>query len=82
MTLMVVIVFLGQSLRFYCEDCETAICSSCTDIEHRDHYTKRMAEAVEDEKKELRSLVDQAYTQVCLQNETTTWFCLHFLLRR
>ena len=55
---------LGQTLKFYCEDCETAICASCTDIGHRDHFTKRMAEAVESEKVELRSLVDGAYVQV------------------
>lgn len=56
---------LGQSLKFYCEDCETAICASCTDIGHRDHFTKKMAEAVEQEKNELRTLVDGAYIQVC-----------------
>ena len=56
----------GQSLRFYCEDCETAICASCTDIGHRDHFIKRMAEAVEEEKSQLRALVDGAYTQVLL----------------
>jgi len=55
---------LGQTLKFYCEDCETAICASCTDIGHRDHFTKRMAEAVESEKVELRSLVDGAYVQM------------------
>ena len=33
-------------------------------IRHRDHFTKRMAEAVESEKVELRSLVDGAYVQV------------------
>ena len=57
---------LGQTLKFYCEDCETAICASCTDIGHRDHFTKRMAEAVEQEKVELRALVDGAYVQVKL----------------
>ena len=54
----------GQSLRFYCVDCETAICATCTDIGHRDHFIKRMAEAVEEEKSQLRALVDGAYTQV------------------
>ena len=33
-------------------------------VRHRDHFTKRMAEAVESEKIELRSLVDGAYVQV------------------
>ncbi|CAB4066675.1 TRIM2_3 [Lepeophtheirus salmonis] len=59
----------GQSLRFYCEDCDTAICSSCTDIKHREHYTMRVSEAVEVEKEELRSLVDKAYTRVPILKE-------------
>ena len=54
----------GQSLRFYCEDCETGICSSCTDIEHREHATVRMSDAVDAEKEELRKLVERARTQV------------------
>ena len=33
-------------------------------VRHRDHFTKRMAEAVENEKVELRYLVDGAYVQV------------------
>ena len=44
----------GQSLRFYCDDCETAICVICNDIGHRDHSTRKMSEAVESEKNELR----------------------------
>lgn len=60
---------LGQTLRFYCEDCETAICSSCTDIEHREHNTIRMSEAVDQEKVELRALVDKAHTQVPILKE-------------
>ena len=54
----------GQSLRFYCEDCETGICSSCTDIEHREHATVRMSDAVDAEKEELKKLVERARTQV------------------
>ena len=54
----------GQSLRFYCEDCETGICSSCTDIEHREHATVRMSDAVDAEKEEPRKLVERARTQV------------------
>ena len=58
----------GQSLRFYCEDCETGICASCADIEHREHATVRMSDAVDAEKEELRKLVEKARTQVCNQN--------------
>ena len=65
---------VGQSLKFYCEDCETAICASCTDIGHRDHFTKRMAEAVEQEKVELRALVDGAYIQVHTFLHSGTYF--------
>ena len=54
----------GQSLRFYCENCETGICSSCTDIEHRDHITIRMSEAVEKEKAELQDLIEKSQNQV------------------
>ena len=56
----------GQSLRFYCCDCETGICASCADIEHREHATLRMGEAVDAEKEQLRQLVDKARTQVTL----------------
>ena len=56
----------GQSLRFYCEDCETGICSSCTDIEHREHATVKMSDAVDAEKEDLRKLVERAKTQVYL----------------
>ena len=51
-------------MRFYCLDCETAICSSCTDIEHREHAQLKMAEAVDQEKADLRALIDKAYLQV------------------
>ena len=30
-----ILSYSGQQLRFYCLHCETAVCSSCTDIEHR-----------------------------------------------
>jgi hypothetical protein len=54
----------GQSLRFYCENCETGICASCTDIEHRDHSTVNMSEAVQTEKELLKELIEKAQTQV------------------
>ena len=31
----------GQRLRLYCAECDTAVCCSCSDIEHRTHTTTR-----------------------------------------
>ncbi|XP_013787373.2 tripartite motif-containing protein 2-like [Limulus polyphemus] len=53
-----------QTLRFYCRDCETAVCVTCTDIEHGGHGTMRLREAIEDQKDALKSLLQKAYSQV------------------
>ena len=58
--------FLGQTLRFYCQDCETAICSSCTDIEHCQHATLRLTEAVHEHRRLLQALVDKVTMQVLI----------------
>lgn len=55
---------INQSLRFYCKECETAICVTCTDIEHAGHMTARLTEAVKDEKTNLRELLKKAYDHV------------------
>lgn len=55
---------INQSLRFYCKECETAICVTCTDIEHAGHITARLTEAVKDEKTNLRELLKKAYDHV------------------
>lgn len=55
---------VNQSLRFYCKECETAICVTCTDIEHAGHMTARLTEAVKDEKCNLRELLKKAYDHV------------------
>ncbi|XP_054722216.1 tripartite motif-containing protein 2-like isoform X2 [Uloborus diversus] len=55
---------INQSLRFYCKECETAICVTCTDIEHAGHITARLTEAVKDEKNSLRDLLKKAYEHV------------------
>ena len=52
----------GQELRYYCSDCESAICENC--FEHSDHDVLSMSEAVEEEKGRLRSLVDEAQVRV------------------
>ncbi|XP_022258135.1 tripartite motif-containing protein 2-like isoform X2 [Limulus polyphemus] len=54
----------SQTLRFYCRECETAICVTCTDIEHGGHDTTRMREAVEEQKAVLKNLVEKAYSQI------------------
>ncbi|XP_035714345.1 tripartite motif-containing protein 2 isoform X2 [Folsomia candida] len=48
----------GQTLRFFCRDCDTAVCSSCTDIEHGRHSTIRVLDAVAEEKLRLQQLLD------------------------
>ena len=54
----------GQRLRFYCHTCDTAVCSSCTDIEHADHGTDRLDIAMEGERKSLRETLDVALNKV------------------
>ncbi|XP_023215414.1 tripartite motif-containing protein 2-like isoform X1 [Centruroides sculpturatus] len=60
---------INQTLRFYCRDCETAICVTCTDIEHGGHVTTRLRDAVEDQKSSLKDLLEKAYSQVPALNE-------------
>ncbi|KAF2358120.1 B-box-type zinc finger [Trinorchestia longiramus] len=48
----------GMTLRFYCRDCDTAICISCTDIEHRMHTTLRLSDAMTDQTAAMLALVD------------------------
>ena len=47
----------GQRLRFYCVQCDTAVCSSCTDIEHREHTTDSLHQAMKTEGETMRTLV-------------------------
>ncbi|XP_068250054.1 tripartite motif-containing protein 3-like isoform X3 [Palaemon carinicauda] len=54
----------GQTLRFYCRDCETAVCSSCTDIEHRAHNTLHLTDAVEDHRLAMHQLIDRVTMQL------------------
>uniref|UniRef100_T1JNP3 RING-type domain-containing protein n=1 Tax=Strigamia maritima TaxID=126957 RepID=T1JNP3_STRMM len=62
----------GQTLRsniFYCQDCETAICCTCTDLEHQGHLTMHMEEAVDEQKETLQSLLNKAHAQVPVLKE-------------
>ncbi|XP_076046814.1 tripartite motif-containing protein 2-like isoform X2 [Oratosquilla oratoria] len=54
----------GQTLRFYCRDCETAICSSCTDIEHCTHTTLRLSDAMEEQKFAMQQLIERVTMQL------------------
>lgn len=54
----------AQTLRFFCADCETAVCVTCTDIEHGGHATLRMRDAVQEHKAQLSRLLERAQQQV------------------
>ncbi|XP_054716381.1 tripartite motif-containing protein 2-like [Uloborus diversus] len=54
----------AQTLRFYCRDCETAICVTCTDIEHNGHLTTRLREAMADQKSMLNDLLDRVEAKI------------------
>ena len=54
----------GQSLRFYCNDCDSAICSSCSDIEHGDHRTVRLENAAMEHHQVLHQIVQLSKAQV------------------
>lgn len=58
-----------QTLRFYCRDCETAICVTCTDIEHSGHITMRLRDAIHDQKEMLGDLLERVYNQVPVLEE-------------
>lgn len=54
----------AQTLRFYCADCETAVCVTCTDIEHAGHRTTRLGDAMQDQKGLLNDLLDRVEAKV------------------
>ena len=60
-------VLAGQSLRFFCDDCDSAICSSCTDIEHREHQTGRLENAAVRSANILHQIVSLSESQVSLR---------------
>ncbi|XP_042213078.1 tripartite motif-containing protein 2-like [Homarus americanus] len=59
----------GQTLRFYCRDCETAVCSSCTDIEHRAHTTLHLTDAVDEHRSAMHQLIDRVTMQLPCMKE-------------
>ena len=54
----------GQSLDFYCCACETAVCQTCTSMEHSSHTTMPSSEAIADHKDSLKKLLDQSQAQI------------------
>ena len=56
----------AQTLRFYCADCETAVCVTCTDIEHAGHRTTRLGDAMQDQKGLLNDLLDRVEAKVSI----------------
>ncbi|KAG7173740.1 Tripartite motif-containing protein 2-like 2 [Homarus americanus] len=67
---------MSQTLRFYCRDCETAVCSSCTDIEHRAHTTLHLTDAVDEHRSAMHQLIDRVTMQkivsLCGQKQPLT----------
>ena len=60
-----------MTLRFYCRDCDTAVCVTCTDIEHRLHATMRLSEAMQDQTNAMHSLLHAVDNKVCPNNTST-----------
>ncbi|KAH9507812.1 Tripartite motif-containing protein 2 [Bulinus truncatus] len=49
----------GSPLKYYCSLCDTAVCESCTQVEHIGHVTVILSEAVTEHKNYLTSLVSR-----------------------
>ncbi|CAL1528290.1 unnamed protein product [Lymnaea stagnalis] len=47
----------GSPLKYYCSLCDTAVCETCTQVEHIGHMTVVLSEAVTEHKTTLTSLV-------------------------
>ena len=60
----------GQSLDFYCCACETAVCESCTLVEHSTHRTMPSSEAIEEHKEMLTRLLENSQAQIPVLQES------------
>ncbi|RUS85023.1 hypothetical protein EGW08_007207, partial [Elysia chlorotica] len=49
----------GSQLRYFCSHCDTAVCETCTQMEHMGHITVILSEAVPEHKNTLTSLVSK-----------------------
>ena len=54
----------GQDLRYYCAACETAVCQTCTAVEHCSHRTILLSDAIQEHKMSLTTVLDSAQAQV------------------
>lgn len=54
----------GKSFQFYCEPCETAVCEDCTALEHIEHRTILLKDAMQEQRAALLSLISDARSQV------------------
>ena len=60
----------GQSLDYYCCACETAVCETCTLMEHSTHRTMPSTEAIEEHKEMLTHLLENSQTQIPVLQES------------
>lgn len=59
----------GQSLDYYCCACETAVCETCTMMEHSTHTTMPSSEAIAEHKDSLKKLLEKTQNQIPMIQE-------------
>ncbi|XP_064636668.1 tripartite motif-containing protein 2-like isoform X2 [Lineus longissimus] len=59
----------GQTFQFYCNTCETAICEKCTEMEHADHVTLPLQDAMDDIKTSLQTNLEHVKAKYSLVQE-------------
>ena len=47
-----------EELKFFCKDCETAVCQTCVTLGHKSHTMKLMQEEAETQKIQMKSIVE------------------------
>ena len=47
-----------EELKYFCKDCEAAVCQICVNLEHPGHVLKHIEEAAERQKIQMRSLIE------------------------
>jgi tripartite motif-containing protein 2/3 len=59
----------GKTFQFYCNSCETAICEKCTEMEHVDHVTVPLEDAMDDIKANLQTNLENVKARYSLIQE-------------
>ncbi len=54
----------SQALEYYCAACETAVCVTCTVMEHSAHNTMPSSEALAEHKDSLKKMLESAQGQI------------------